>query len=75
MRSLFERRAGVALRETLETARLLLRDGQQERAEWLLTRLAADEALRALDLGEAMVASAIAAETSSAKLGLPSTRE
>jgi hypothetical protein len=53
----FERRGSAELRETVETARLLLREGQRERASWLLTRLAADEALRALNLAEAMVTS------------------
>lgn len=53
----FERRAGDSLRETLQIARVLLREGETERAAWMLTRLATDEALRALDLGEAMVAS------------------
>jgi hypothetical protein len=53
----FERQAADALRHTLHAARVLLREGETEGAEWLLTRLAADEALRALDLGETMLAS------------------
>lgn len=53
----FERRATDEVQETLHVARLLLDAGEHARAQWLLTRLATDEALRALDLAETMVAS------------------
>lgn len=52
-----ERRAADALRETLSVARLLLDAGEHDRAQRLLTQFTADEALRALDLAETMVAS------------------
>lgn len=53
----FERQADDALRESLRIAALLLGEGDRVGAEWVLTRLAADEALRALDLAETMLAS------------------
>ena len=53
----FERQARDALEQTLTAARLLLREGRADVAAALLTRLARDEAIRALDLGETMVAS------------------
>lgn len=53
----FERAAVEALEDTLRAARLLLQHGQHDVAERLLTRFAGEQATRALDLGEAMVAS------------------
>ena len=53
----FEAEQGVLLAEVLETADTLITAGRADLAERLLTRHAATQALRSLDLGEAMLSS------------------
>jgi hypothetical protein len=53
----FERAAESELNGVVESARLLLEAGRPELARDVVTRFSHAQALRALDLGEAMVAS------------------